>query len=174
MLPLSSCHTSSMGKSQKRSGLKKKSDPAAEYQPKVNVALERKKPRLVALLFCHFFSLDAEGRSNANGCFDRIFADPATNQTGQFILVVRTYETRQGGLTVTILNPKNKAIAAVVFDPPSKVPSDKPMHVQAYGPINFAVESEGVYWVDVSYKGKSLGGDSLTIEYRKPEGKTKK
>jgi hypothetical protein len=159
-----------MGKGQKHSSVKKKSNLlAAQYQPKFDVARERKKPHLVALLFCHYFSLDAEGRSNANGCFDRIFVDPTTKLTGQFTLVVRTYETRDSGLTVTFLNPKNQAVAAVIFDPPAKLPTNKPMHVHAYGPVNFAVEAEGVYWVDVSYRGKTLGGESLTIEFRKPE-----
>lgn len=136
------------------------------------MALERTKPHLVALLFCHFFSVDADGRSNANGCFDRIFVNPATKQTGQFTLVIRTYETREAGITVSFLNPKNKVVAAVEFEPPkmsSPVPLDKPMHVQAYGIINFVADSEGVYWVHVGYKGETLGGESLVIEYRKPE-----
>ena len=164
-----------MGKGQKRSSVKKKSSLlAAKYQPKFDVAQERKKPRLVALLFCHFFSVDVDGRSNVNGCFDRIFVDPATKQTGLFTIVVRTYETRESGITVTILNPKNKAIAAIVFDPPEELPTDKPMHVQGYGPINFAAKSQGVYWVDVSYKGQTLGGECLTIEYRRPVEESKK
>lgn len=164
-----------MAKSEKRSGVKKKPALlAAKYQPKFDVAQERKKPHLVALLFCHFFSIDADGRSNASGCFDRIFVDPATKQTGLFTIVVRTYETREGGLTVTFLNPKNKAVAAMIFDTPGEVPRDKPMHIQAYGPVSFSVQTEGVYWVDVSYKGKTLGGESLTIEYRKPKEKPKK
>lgn len=161
-----------MGIGQKRSGVKKKSRLlAAKYQPKFDVAQERKKPHLVALLFCHLFSLDADGRSNLSGCFDRLFVDPKTKQTGQFILFVRTYETRESGLTVTFLNPKNKAVAAIIFDKPQDLPTDRPMHVQSYGPVSFAVQSEGVYWVDVSYQGKTLGGESLTVEFRKPEGK---
>jgi hypothetical protein len=163
-----------MGKSQKHSGLKKRSRPLpAKYRPKYDIAEERKKPHLVALLFCHFYNMDVEGRSNISGCFDRIFVDPAKKQTGQFTILIRTYETRKEGLTVTISDPKNKVVAAILFDPPEKLPTDKPMHVQAFGPINFNVRSEGVYWVDVSYQDKSLGGDSLTIEYRKQDEKAK-
>jgi hypothetical protein len=157
-----------MGKSQKRSGLKKSS--AAQYQPNIDAARERKKARLVSLTFCLFFSIDKEGRNNLLGCFDRIYADPATKQTGQFILVIRTAETRKGDVTASILDPSNKVVAAVVFESPEiDVPPDKPMHLQFYGSINFQATTAGVYWIDVSYQGRSLGGDSLTVEFRKPQ-----
>jgi hypothetical protein len=165
-----------MGKSQKRS-VKKPLDKAqlrrlkrliAEYQPKIDAEAERKKPRLVAILFCMYYSSDKEARNNILGCFDRIYADPATKQTGQFILVVRTSETREKGIVISVLDPANKAIAAVVFDAPEPLPSDKPMHLQYAGPINFTATTSGPYWFDVSYQGKSIGGESLIVEFGKP------
>jgi hypothetical protein len=160
-----------MGKSQKRGGLKKqKQSIAAQYQPKIDATRERKKARLVALVFCMYFSIDQQGRKNLLGCFDRIYADPVTKQTGQFILVVRTMETRSGELVASILDPNNQSIAAIIFEAPSiEVPPDMPMHLESYGPINFNASIEGAYWVDVSYQGRSLGGESLTVEFRKPE-----
>jgi hypothetical protein len=166
-----------MGKSQKRS-VKKVLEKAkerqlqkaiAQFQPKINAAAERKTPRLVAILFCAYVSSDKEGRNNLLGCFDRIFADPATKQTGQFILVVRTYETREKGIVISILDPANKIVAAVVFDEPKQLPTDRPMHLQYSGPINFTAATNGPYWFDVSYKGKSIGGESLIVEFGKPE-----
>jgi hypothetical protein len=158
------------GKSKKRSGSKKAKDLAAQYQPNINVAAERKKARLVSIVFCLYHSVDKEGRNNLLGCFDRIFADPATKLTGQFILVIRTAETRKGGLVASILDPTNKAVAAFVFDTPDiSVSPDKHMHLQFFGPVNFPANTEGIYWIDVSYQGKSLGGDSLTVEFQKKE-----
>jgi hypothetical protein len=167
---------SPMGKSQKRN-VKKALEKGKErelkkliarFQPNIDAAAERTKPRLVAILFCMYYSTDAQGRNNLLSCFDRIFANPATKQTGQFILVVRTSETREKGIVISILDPSNRIVAAVVFDEPKLLPADKPMHLQYSGSINFTATTEGPYWVDVSYQGKSIGGESLTVEFGKP------
>lgn len=168
-----------MGKSQKRS-VKKVLEKAkereqkrliAKYQPKIDPVVELTKPRLVALLFCMFQSKDVENRNNLLGCFGRVFADPATKQTGQFILFLRTCETREKGLVVSVLDPSNKAIAAIVIDKPNEMPTDRPMHLEFFAPINFTATVEGQYWFDVSYKGKSIGGEALAVEFSKPETK---
>jgi hypothetical protein len=165
-----------MGKSQKRS-VKKALEKAqqrqlkrvlAQVQPKIDVDAERTRPRLVAILFCMYFSTDAQGRFNLLGCFDRIFADPLTKQTGQFSLVVRTAETREKGVVISFLDPSNKVVAAVVFDKPKPMPTDKTMHLQYSGSVGFTATTEGPYWVDVSYQGKSIGGESLNLEFGKP------
>jgi hypothetical protein len=175
-----------MGKSQKRSvnkALVKAQEKTRERQtkralakvtPNIDANVERRRPRLVALLFCMFFSSDGRGRYNHLGCFDRIFVDPATKETGQFILVVRTAETREKGVVISFLDPSNNVLAAVIFDEPSSMPTDKPMHLQYSGSIGFTATTEGSYWIDVSYKGESLGGASLIIDFGKPpdvEGK---
>jgi hypothetical protein len=166
-----------MGKSQKRS-IKKVLQKAkerqlkkaiAQFRPNIDAAVEREQPHLVAILFCMYVSSDKEGRNNYLGCFDRIFPDPATKQTGQFILAVRTYETREKGIVVSILDPANQIVAAVVFDDPQQMPTDRPMHLQYSGPINFVAATSGPYWIDVSYQGRSLGGESLLVEFQKPE-----
>lgn len=176
-----------MGKSQNRSvnkALKKAQEKAQERQvkralakvtPNIDANAERKRPRLVAILFCMFFSADAQGRFNHLGCFDRIFVDPTTRETGQFTLVVRTAETREKGVVITFLDPSNNVLAAVVFDEPVSAPTDKTMHLQYSGSIGFTATTEGSYWIDVSYKGESIGGESLNIAFGKPpdvEGKT--
>ncbi|MGZ8846379.1 MAG: hypothetical protein ACXW3C_07930 [Pyrinomonadaceae bacterium] len=145
----------------------------AQFQPKIDAVAERRTPRLVAILFCMYFSTDQEGRYNFLGCFDRVFADPTTKQTGQFVLVVRTSETREKGIVISVLDPANKVVAAVVFDEPKPMPTDKPMHLQYAGPINFTATTDGPYWIDVSYQGKSIGGESLSVEFGKP-GEEKK
>jgi hypothetical protein len=169
-----------MGKSQKRSvkkTLKKAQEKAQEQQvkralakmtPNIDPEAERVRPRLVAILFCMFSSVDSQGRYNHLGCFDRIFVDPATRATGQFTLVVRTAETREKGVVITFLDPSNKVIAAVVFDEPASVPTDQTMHLQYSGSLSFTATTEGPYWVDVSYKGESIGGESLNIKFGKP------
>ncbi len=47
-----------------------------------------------------------------------------------------------------------------------------PAHVQSTVSIQFPVTMEGVYWFNVFYKGKSLGGGDLVIEYRDTKEKT--
>lgn len=130
-----------------------------------DIAQDRKKPRLVTIAFCDLVSFEASGKVNLIGCFDRIYLNNES-ATGHFYLYVRTAETREGHIDVTFLNPKNKPVAQAAYDvslTEAEVPLDKPAHVQFYGRIGFGAKEKGVYWVDVTYNGKSLGGRDLTL-----------
>lgn len=143
------------------------------FTSNAEIAKDRKKPRLVALTFCDLVSFDNTGKVNLMGCFDRIYVNQETNATGSFYLYVRTAETRKGHIDVTFLDPKNKPIAQAGYEVEVKeadVPLDMPAHVQFYGRIGFGAIVKGVYWVDVTFNGESLGGRDLTISEPEEDG----
>jgi len=139
----------------------------------IDVAEERLRPRLLALVFCDFASFTKDDKVNLLGVFDRIFVDPEERQSPPFIMYVRVAEALEG-LTHTIFGPTNQPILQAVLGPPDEIKErvgNRPQQVQALIALHFRVEVEGVFWFDISHKGKSLGGAALTVEYRKTEDK---
>lgn len=148
------------------------SEPDA-FQPKVNidVAQERGKPRLLAILFCEYAGIAQDTKHFFVGSFERFTFGPIEAKiTTSFFLFVRTSETRDGRLQIAVIDPKGKVIMAMAFlVQPEGFTDDTPATVQFLDRIQFAVPIEGVYWFDVSYKGESLGGAPLVIEFLKQE-----
>lgn len=139
--------------------------------PKIDVVKERKKPRLEALLFCHYASLDKKDKGIFVGCFDRLFVNPETKQTGTFNILVRIGEARKGRIVISLISPSNVLLGNIYADANIDRAPDEPVHIQVLETIGFQADEEGVYWIDVSYNGKSLGGTSLTVKFRTPEEK---
>lgn len=137
-------------------------------RPNIDVEQERKKPRLEALLFCHYAAIDERGKATIAGCFDRLKVNPETKNSGSFYIAIRTGETRKGRINVSIISPANDLLGNLFYDADIDRPLDVPSHIQFMDAISFQAEREGVYWVDVSFNGESLGGTSLTVEYRSP------
>lgn len=138
-----------------------------QFTSNADIAEERKKRRLIALSFCDFVSQDVQGKMNLMGCFDNIYRDKETKQTGHFYIYIRTAGRMDGRTEVTFLDPNDKPVVQVGYDATTKeVPHGKPSHVQFFARINFVAEEKGVYWVDVTYEGESLGGRDLTISER--------
>lgn len=138
--------------------------------PNIDAEIERKKPRLEVLLFCHYASLDKKEKGVFVGCFDRLFVNPETKQSGTFAIVARLGEARKGRIVISILNPANVLIGNIFADVDVDRPLDEPTHVQVVETISFEAKEPGVYWIDVSYNGESLGGTSLTVVHRSPSG----
>jgi hypothetical protein len=139
----------------------------------IDVAEERLRPRLLALLFCDFASFTKDEKVNLLGVFDRVFVDPEERQSPTFIMYVRVAEALEG-LTHTIFGPTNQPVLQAVIGPPAQVKErvcNRPQQVQALIALQFKAEIEGVFWFDISYRGKSLGGAGLVVEYRKTEDK---
>ena len=137
-----------------------------EFTSDADVERDRKRPQLVNLSFCDLINFEQSGKVNLIGCFDRIFRDKKTKTTGNFYLYVRTAETRMGHIDVTFLNQKNVAILQAGYDIEMRAtepPLDKPLHAQFHSRMSFIAKDRGVYWVDVTYNGLSLGGRVLTI-----------
>ena len=137
----------------------------------INIAEELGKPRLVALLFCDYLDRTKEGKSNLAGAFDIIYVDPERKRTPPFFLFVRTAETGSGPLQVTFFDPNGAVAAAATFKAAHHTPTPgQPGHMQVLARLQLDTPVEGVYWVDVSHNGQTLGGAALTVEFRKQEG----
>ncbi|PYP83507.1 MAG: hypothetical protein DMF61_23080 [Blastocatellia bacterium AA13] len=144
-----------------------------EGVPEVNVdtVQELEKPRLVSLLFYDFANRTANGKFNLSGIFDRILVDLNKKRTRSFGLFTKTAETHKGIIRILILDPNGKLVVALDFGmDATEFPPDQKYHItQASGAIEFDTPIEGLYWFDVSYNGKSLGGTALQIEFATQE-----
>jgi hypothetical protein len=150
----------------------------AAYVSTINMEDIRKRPRLLSLLFCDFYNQTSDGKVNLIGIFDRIFVHPEIKKTPAFFLYVRTAETFEDLVSVRIFGPEpeNEPIAELNFGGPKEMPSKDrlpgdPNQLQLLMPIAFEVKKQGVFWFDVSFKGKSLGGAGLVMHYRETEDK---
>jgi hypothetical protein len=146
------------------------------FIPKVsiNVAEERKKPRLVAILFCEYATQTATETPVFAGCFDRLyFSKGEAKVTSLFYLYVQTGETRQGDLQIAIFSPNDELHMAISFDMGEgrEYSPGYPVQAKVLQKIRFPVPFEGNYWFDVSCNGQSLGGRALIIEFEKEEAK---
>ena len=137
----------------------------------IDIARERQKPRLIALLFCDFFNLTNDKKGNLLGVFDRVYVPRTNSVTPRFTLFLRTAETHQGAVRTTIIAPNNKAVNQFVSipDDADTIIEGIPVNLQSMISIQFQAEVEGVYWFDVSYEGESLGGAGLVVEFRDAE-----
>lgn len=143
------------------------------FAPKVNVigSEEVKKPRLGAILFCEYAALTEKGTYLFAGCFERfIFKKDEPRVTSQFYIYVRASQTREGDFQVAIIDPNDTTILAFSYDLDSTglIPN-LPASIHFVQRIKFPVAVEGAYWVDVSFKGESLGGAPLLVEFEKEE-----
>lgn len=143
------------------------------FIPKVsiNVAEERKKPRLEAMLFVEYATRTDKGTYIFAGGFSRLFFSKAEKRvTSKFYLYVQTGETRCGDLQIAIFNPNDELHLAIKFDIKEHEFSPKyPVQIHLLQIIQFPVPVEGNYWFDVSCDGKSLGGQALIVEFEKEE-----
>lgn len=143
------------------------------FVPKITIVASeaRKKPRLEVILACDYANRTLDGKLMVVGCFDRILFSPEEEKISvPFFLLVRTSETNQGHLQISIIDPNETVVLAFQFDT-SKIQfqPDKPAVVEFLQPLRFPMPFEGYYWIDVSYLGESLGGMPLAAEVRKPE-----
>jgi hypothetical protein len=149
-------------------------EQVASKFPTVDIEQERKKPRLLAILFCDYLNFTKDDKANLIGIFDRVYVHPEHKMTPQFVLFLRSVETRDEPLKVRVFNPDGKFEVEVAFDKfnASIFSTELPAHVQSTVRIQFQVSKAGVYWFDVLYQGESIGGAGLVIEYREVEERT--
>lgn len=146
----------------------------ATVEPKVStsIAQERKKPRLLSIVFCDFASFTKEDKTNLLGIFDRVFVHPEVKQTPRFVLFVRTAETIEDQIQVTAIDPQGNVNLGFSYGGEKhEFTPNLPAQMQLVIDVQFIASIEGLYWFDVSYKGKSLGGAGLVVEYRQMEEK---
>ena len=144
--------------------------PLADTKP-VDVQKERAKPRLASILFCDYWNQTEDGKTNLMGIFDRIYVHSKGRLTPNFVLFIRSVNTIEESLKVRVFAPDGSPAVGIDFDAfdASVFTPNLPANVQSTLNLRFPVESEGVYWFNVFYKGESLGGAGLVIEYRQTE-----
>ena len=138
----------------------------------IDVAKERERPQLVALLFCDYANQTRDSKNNLLGTFDVLFVDPQKSKsTPPFVMFLRTYRVQLGQLQISIFAPSGELGAAFRVEVSTREdePVDSRVHLQALMRVQFEVSEEGGYWVDVSHDGISLGGALLTIRFRKED-----
>lgn len=143
------------------------------FVPTVNVkgSEEVKKPRLGAILFCEYAALTENGTYLFAGCFERFaFTKDEPKVTSNFFLYVRATQTREGDFQVAIIDPNDTTLMAFSYDLDSAglIP-DLPASLHFLQKVKFPVKVEGTYWIDVSFKGESLGGAPLLVDFQKEE-----
>lgn len=144
-----------------------------EALPQINIDVGREwqKPRLVALLFCEGANLTTDGKANIWSVFDRIIVDPARKISGAFTVFIRTAQTTpEQDVEVVIVAPNNEPVASLSYAGVEEVEAEgRPVYVHFIGRIGIKTPVEGVYWFNVSYKGETLGGGALAVQFQKPE-----
>ncbi len=140
--------------------------------PNIVVAEERKRPRLLALLFCDFVNTTKDDKPNLVGVFDSMAVDRTVRTTSHFCVYIRVAEITDGFVT-TVIDGDNKPILqirSVVQVREDQFTPGLPRQTQTILRLQISnIEKEGVFWFDVSHKGNSLGGAGLPVSYI-PEG----
>lgn len=144
----------------------------AAVNTRVDISKEWQQPRLISILFCDSFEIAEDGKLNLAGIFDRIYVHPKVKQTPPFTLSIRTAETTDGTMLTICYAPNGEIPITVNSQAASKTEftPNLPANLQSISGINpFHVSMEGVYWFDVSFRGQSLGGAALVVEFRETE-----
>lgn len=147
-------------------------ETAANIQ--VDTVEEWQRPRLVSILFCDSYQIRDDGKADLTGIFDRIYVHPERRHTPPFWLYVRTAETTDAPIRIVCRAPDGGIPTMANLAPINKeeYTPNLPANYQGIVHMNpFYVSAGGVYWVDVRFNGKSLGGAALAIELRETEDK---
>lgn len=138
------------------------------------VLQERCKPRLEAVLFADYGEVTTEGKIVLVDIFNRIVIDPKDRGAPGGIgcsLFVRTVETVEEPIWIKLVDPTGALVDQGLGDDPAWLVGETPWprHLQTLRRLVFRPLEAGLYVIDVSYKGQSLGGTHLIIEFGKPE-----
>lgn len=147
----------------------------AAVNTNVDTLKEWQRPRLVSILFCDSYKLAEDGKTSLIGIFDRIYVHPDVRQTPPFTLFVRAAETLDGLMQVICYAPTGEIPTIVNFERAhrSAFTPNLPANIQGITHMDpFHVSTDGIYWFDVTFRGQSLGGAALAIEFRETGDKT--
>lgn len=137
------------------------------YASGLDLKSEREKPRVLSILFCDFANFTIDKKVNLLGIFDRIYVHPENKKTPTFTLFIRTAETVDERLSVTLFDPMGKPGLGFQFGGEQQTYTPGlPAQIQLVIGLQFTAQVEGAYWFDVAYKQKSIGGAGLVVEYR--------
>lgn len=131
----------------------------------IDVAQERLKPRVVALLFFDFANQAENSKLNLLGIFDRLRVNPETKRTNPIGVFLRTSRTFDSETFITVYDPNGEMVAGASFGI-DKSEAEKFIQTQVLIRLQFDASIEGLYWFDVSYQGSSIGGAPLLLEFK--------
>ena len=135
---------------------------------------KRKDPRLEAIVFADYAVVGRDGKTTVAAIFDRVFADPEKRKTGRFFLYIKTAETMDAPVGITISDPKGRLVATATGSVDSSAfEGEPPTGVAMIVPFSLRLGPQGIdgpYWFEVFYKEQSLGGSVLNVAFRKQEG----
>ena len=140
----------------------------------MDISKKWQQPRLESILFCDSYTITEDGKTNLLGIFDRIYVHPEIRQTPPFKIFTRTADTTQDSIQIIGYAPNSEIATVVNFMHISRLEYTPNIPDNLHSIANmspFHVPVEGVYWFDVSFKGQSVGGAALVIEFRETEDK---
>ena len=136
------------------------------------LAQRYKTARLEAILFADFGSIGRDGKATLAGIFERLYVDPKRRTTGKFFIYVKVAEAVEAPVEITITDPDGHLVAtgtggaSEVQDVANK-PLPRGLTLLVPFVLELSAEAKaGLYWFEVLYKGRSLGGTALVIEFR--------
>jgi hypothetical protein len=158
------------GRPPKRAAREK--NAVAEAKPpkaNIDVSQEKLKPRLVSIAFCEYANETKDKKLNLLGIFDRVnisLEGEGPHHSPPLVVFVRLAETFDAPVDVVAINPAGDIVAGITLETAeaSKSAYEAYRQVQIVASIRFLLSGYGLYWFDVSYKNKSLGGTGLVIE----------
>ena len=133
----------------------------------VDIASEVARPRLLAILFCDWVNETPENKANLIGAFDRLFVQSDSRLTPPFTLYIRATHVHEGPTLIRVFQPDGRVGLEAAVEPPEVTEgTDEPENLQVIARMQFVAEQVGTYWVEVSYRGQSLGGAPLVVQLR--------
>lgn len=136
---------------------------------------QRDGPHLEAMVFADYAARTTDGKATVAGIFDRVFIDPDKRASGRFFVYMRTVETLDAPVEMKVVDPKGRVVAqgsTSIIDTATFAEAPFPKSVSSSFPLNLQLGPEGVdgpYWFEILYKGRSLGGAVLRVEFRRQE-----
>lgn len=128
------------------------------------VADARMRPHLSAILFCTAANTTGDNKGNLLGVFDTI-ATSTIPSLAPCVLYIKTANTVGANIEVVAIRP-GKDRETVLSYPVALTGSPdftQPVYVMNMVEMGIPVETEGVYWFEVWFKGECLGRASLKI-----------
>lgn len=127
---------------------------------------------LSALLLCDGANATKDGKGNLLGVFDQF---PVKNIPirVQFFVYVKTINTVADDIEVFVTRPglaPELALSYRVDGPVEDLDPDQPVCIANMYPIGLPVETTGIYWFEVRFKGTALGRCCLTIRKAEQDG----
>lgn len=129
------------------------------------------EPRLEAVLLCDSAGVTSDERAILWGVFNHVVIDPKRGTSGGVpcYLFIRTVATMEEPIEIRVYDPKGEVVDRVPGEDPARWVSEErpwPGYVELLWPLMLRVGEEGMYVLEILYRGLSLGRTHLIVEFR--------